>query len=486
MMDQTYTETNKDGHLSVPITRSLVMHNVPGRQPSLRTFVQRVSRSGGHRSLDQKTRHGTLKKSSSNRISPSLHNYSIRKTENNGYELNDESLLASQTSFSIASKMTNYQDASSGSWFRIGKDRDTIITNLRSNRNDWPNKHGKNSNRQRKGGMFLACCCHCSPLCLFLSIIAALLIGIAIAAILVAVLTKTTSTSTTITTTTATTATTTTETTATTTTTTTTTTATTTTTTTATTTTTTTTDTTTTTTTATTATTTTTMTTDTTTTMTTTTTTSTTTTSTVTTTTTTTTTATTTTTTTTDTTTTTTTATTDTTTTTTTTDTTTTTTTTSTVTTTTTTTTSTETTTTSTATTTTTTTTSSAPPSVNCTVSTAGSTIWFISEHLICDCSSPITNITSIITLQKTTGASFGGIWTTINSYMTYSRVSSGAQIIYTYGIINGQTIPTSQCPFTLAADLSLSGTAHSTSGDIYSVSYATSTGQINTLSGSF
>ncbi|CAF4322493.1 unnamed protein product [Rotaria socialis] len=428
MMDQTYTETNKDGHLSVPITRSLVMHNVPGRQPSLRTFVQRVSRSGGHRSLDQKTRHGTLKKSSSNRISPSLHNYSIRKTENNGYELNDESLLASQTSFSIASKMTNYQDASSGSWFRIGKDRDTIITNLRSNRNDWPNKHGKNSNRQRKGGMFLACCCHCSPLCLFLSIIAALLIGIAIAAILVAVLTKTTSTSTTITTTTATTATTTTETTATTTTTTTTTTATTTTTTTATTTTTTTTDTTTTTTTATTATTTTTMTTDTTTTMTTT----------------------------------------------------------STVTTTTTTTTSTETTTTSTATTTTTTTTSSAPPSVNCTVSTAGSTIWFISEHLICDCSSPITNITSIITLQKTTGASFGGIWTTINSYMTYSRVSSGAQIIYTYGIINGQTIPTSQCPFTLAADLSLSGTAHSTSGDIYSVSYATSTGQINTLSGSF
>ncbi|CAF3199857.1 unnamed protein product [Rotaria socialis] len=428
MMDQTYTETNKDGHLSVPITRSLVMHNVPGRQPSLRTFVQRVSRSGGHRSLDQKTRHGTLKKSSSNRISPSLHNYSIRKTENNGYELNDESLLASQTSFSIASKMTNYQDASSGSWFRIGKDRDTIITNLRSNRNDWPNKHGKNSNRQRKGGMFLACCCHCSPLCLFLSIIAALLIGIAIAAILVAVLTKTTSTSTTITTTTATTATTTTETTATTTTTTTTTTATTTTTTTATTTTTTPTDTTTTTTT----------------------------------------------------------ATTDTTTTTTTTDTTTTTTTTSTVTTTTTTTTSTETTTTSTATTTTTTTTSSAPPSVNCTVSTAGSTIWFISEHLICDCSSPITNITSIITLQKTTGASFGGIWTTINSYMTYSRVSSGAQIIYTYGIINGQTIPTSQCPFTLAADLSLSGTAHSTSGDIYSVSYATSTGQINTLSGSF
>ncbi|CAF3328408.1 unnamed protein product [Rotaria socialis] len=436
MMDQTYTETNKDGHLSVPITRSLVMHNVPGRQPSLRTFVQRVSRSGGHRSLDQKTRHGTLKKSSSNRISPSLHNYSIRKTENNGYELNDESLLASQTSFSIASKMTNYQDASSGSWFRIGKDRDTIITNLRSNRNDWSNKHGKNSNRQRKGGMFLACCCHCSPLCLFLSIIAALLIGIAIAAILVAVLTKTTSTSTTITTTTATTATTTTETTATTTTTTTTPTTTTTTTTTATTTTTTTTDTTTTTTTATTDTTTTTTTTDTTTTTTTTATTSTTTTST--------------------------------------------------VTTTTTTTTSTETTTTSTETTTTTTTTSSAPPSVNCTVSTAGSTIWFISEHLICDCSSPITNITSIITLQKTTGASFGGIWTTINSYMTYSRVSSGAQIIYTYGIINGQTIPTSQCPFTLAADLSLSGTAHSTSGDIYSVSYATSTGQINTLSGSF
>ncbi|CAF1555460.1 unnamed protein product [Rotaria magnacalcarata] len=332
--------------------------------------------------------------------------------------------------------MTNYQDASSGSWFRIGKDRDTIITNLRSNRNDWPNKHGKNSNRQRKGGMFLTCCCHCSPLCLFLSIIAALLIGIAIAAILVAVLTKTAIISTTISTTTATTTTTTTETTATTTTTTT-----------ATTTTTTTTDTTTTTTTDTTTTTTTTATT-------------------------TTTTITTTTTTTTATTTTTTTTTTSTTTT-------------STVTTTTTTTTETETTTTSTETTTTTTTTSSAPPSVNCTASASGSS-WFISEHLLCDCSATITNISGTITLQKTTGASFGGVWTTINSYVTYSDVSSGTQIIYTYHIINGQTIPTSQCPFTLAADLNLSGTAHPTSGDIYSVSYATSTGQINTLSGNF
>ncbi|CAF3928326.1 unnamed protein product, partial [Rotaria magnacalcarata] len=53
-MGQTYIETNKDGRLSAPIARSLVMYNVPDRQPPIRTFVQRVSRSGGHRSLDQK------------------------------------------------------------------------------------------------------------------------------------------------------------------------------------------------------------------------------------------------------------------------------------------------------------------------------------------------------------------------------------------------------------------------------------------------
>ncbi|CAF3328394.1 unnamed protein product [Rotaria socialis] len=69
---------------------------------------------------------------------------------------------------------------------------------------------------------------------------------------------------------------------------------------------------------------------------------------------------------------------------------------------------------------------------------------------------------------------------------ITQSCIDNGAQMIYTWGMINGQTVPTSQCPFKMAADFNLLGTAQPTSGDNYLVNIEMITGQVYAFSGSF
>ncbi|CAF2044995.1 unnamed protein product [Rotaria magnacalcarata] len=112
---------------------------------------------------------------------------------------------------------------------------------------------------------------------------------------------------------------------------------------------------------------------------------------------------------------------------------------------------------------------------------------WFLSEEVALNCSATVTNISIMTTVQKTVGASFNGIWNTISTAsITQSYIDNGAQIIYTWSMINGQTVPISQCPFKMAADFNLLGTAQLTSGDNYLVNIEMMTGQVYAFSRSF
>ncbi|CAF3754311.1 unnamed protein product [Rotaria socialis] len=124
--------------------------------------------------------------------------------------------------------------------------------------------------------------------------------------------------------------------------------------------------------------------------------------------------------------------------------------------------------------------------SIGVSVLTSGNS-WFLSEEVVFNCSATITNISIVTTVQKTVGAYFNAIWNTISTAsITQSCIDNGAQMIYTWGMINGQTVPTSQCPFKMAADFNLLGTAQPTSGDNYLVNIEMITGQVYAFSGSF
>jgi hypothetical protein len=69
---------------------------------------------------------------------------------------------------------------------------------------------------------------------------------------------------------------------------------------------------------------------------------------------------------------------------------------------------------------------------------------------------------------------------------MTQSHVDSGTQIIYTWRIVNGQTIVPSSNGYMVEAGFNLIGTYQPTSGDTYIVTVTTNINQTSTLSGHF
>jgi hypothetical protein len=69
---------------------------------------------------------------------------------------------------------------------------------------------------------------------------------------------------------------------------------------------------------------------------------------------------------------------------------------------------------------------------------------------------------------------------------MNQSYVDNGTQIIYTWSIVNGQTIAPSSSPYTAEAQFNLIGTYQPTSDDTYIVTGTTITNQTSTLSGHF
>jgi hypothetical protein len=117
----------------------------------------------------------------------------------------------------------------------------------------------------------------------------------------------------------------------------------------------------------------------------------------------------------------------------------------------------------------------------------ASTSNYFGQEDITISCSINLKNITIQIFLQKTVGATYGGAYTTFwGGILNQSYTINGTQIIYTWTIVNGQTITCSGGPYTAVAEFSLTGTAQITSADTYIVTTTTTAGVTTTLSGHF
>ena len=95
----------------------------------------------------------------------------------------------------------------------------------------------------------------------------------------------------------------------------------------------------------------------------------------------------------------------------------------------------------------------------------------------------PITSATITITVQKTTGVSFNGLYTTQGS-VTGTHTDTGSAVIYTFKLGAGQTIGAGS-NFIAGAQFNGTGAAHSTAGDTFSVT-TTSNGVTAMTNGHF
>ncbi len=113
----------------------------------------------------------------------------------------------------------------------------------------------------------------------------------------------------------------------------------------------------------------------------------------------------------------------------------------------------------------------------------ASSSPYFGEEDLKFSNTSTITAMTITITVQKTAGITYSGSYATFGGG-TLTHVDNGSTVTYTFTLNSGQTIPPSS-NLLAAAQFSGTGTTHSTTGDLWSITTTTS-GGTNTLSGHF
>lgn len=101
--------------------------------------------------------------------------------------------------------------------------------------------------------------------------------------------------------------------------------------------------------------------------------------------------------------------------------------------------------------------------------------------------SATLSNVIIVITVQKTVGAKWAGMFNNFpGGTMSESHVDNGAQVIYTWKIVNGQTIVSSSRSYTAVAQFDLIGTSQPTSSDTYTITIMTINGETRTLSGHF
>jgi hypothetical protein len=113
----------------------------------------------------------------------------------------------------------------------------------------------------------------------------------------------------------------------------------------------------------------------------------------------------------------------------------------------------------------------------------ASNSPYFGEEDIKFSNTSSITALTATITVQKTAGVSYNGAYTTFGG-TTVTHVDNGSTIVYTFTLNSGQTV-SPNTGLLLAAQFGGTGTAHSTTGDLWSIT-TTSGGVTNTLSGHF
>jgi endoglucanase len=109
---------------------------------------------------------------------------------------------------------------------------------------------------------------------------------------------------------------------------------------------------------------------------------------------------------------------------------------------------------------------------------------WYNELQLRLDNTATITALTITVTVQRTTGVSYSGMYNTVGGQIAQANSSTSSAITYTFSLASGQTLPAATGRL-FAMQMSGTGTSHATSGDLYSMTY-TSGGTSTTISGHF
>jgi hypothetical protein len=122
--------------------------------------------------------------------------------------------------------------------------------------------------------------------------------------------------------------------------------------------------------------------------------------------------------------------------------------------------------------------------SVTATPSVGSASPWFNELQLRLDNTATITALTVTVTVQRTPGVSYSGMYNTVGGQIAQANGSTSSAITYTFTLASGQTLPAATGRL-FAMQASGTGTAHPTSGDLYTVTY-TAGGASTTVSGHF
>jgi len=121
---------------------------------------------------------------------------------------------------------------------------------------------------------------------------------------------------------------------------------------------------------------------------------------------------------------------------------------------------------------------------VTATASVGSASPWFNELQLRLNNTATITALTVTVTVQRTAGVSYSGMYNTVGGQIAQANSSTSAAITYTFTLAAGQSLPAATGRL-FAMQMSGNGTAHPTSGDTYSVTY-TAGGASTTLTGTF
>jgi chitin-binding protein len=110
---------------------------------------------------------------------------------------------------------------------------------------------------------------------------------------------------------------------------------------------------------------------------------------------------------------------------------------------------------------------------------------WFNELQVQLGNTQTITALTVTVTVARTTGTSFSGLYNTVGGQITQASSSTSSSITYTWTLNSGQQLGPSSLR-TFAAQFGGNGTTHPVSGDRWTVAYTTSGGTSQTLQGAF
>jgi chitin-binding protein len=110
---------------------------------------------------------------------------------------------------------------------------------------------------------------------------------------------------------------------------------------------------------------------------------------------------------------------------------------------------------------------------------------WFNELQVQLGNTQTITALTVTVTVARTTGTSFSGLYNTVGGQITQASSSTSSSITYTWTLNSGQQLGPSSLR-TFAAQFGGNGTTHPVSGDRWTVACTTSGGTSQTLQGTF